>query len=182
MELLSNTMNKVKSTVKFDAGQIQILDIQGTVAIQQKDMVICIPYLSEKNTLFMQYKNVAPFELIKPEISKYITVMSEVVETTPEAALKTGLEKNYGIVLSENKKFEILQPIFINTSNTARYHICILPLMSYDYEQIYKEDSDAMIMKNSNVLINSSELNNYIIYDLISRYAIDLFKKEYSLF
>lgn len=182
MKLLSTIMNKVKSKVLFDADQKCILDIQGTIAIQQPDMVVCIPYLSEKNTIFMKYENVAPFELIRPEISKYITIMSEAITTTPEEALKTGLEKNYGIILDEKKKFEILQPIFINTTNTARYHICILPLMSYDYEQVRKDDTEAMIMKNSNVLINSNDLNNYIIYDLISRYCIDLFKKEFSLF
>lgn len=182
MELLSNTINKVKSEVLFEKNNFKLLDVQGTTAFQQKDMVICIPYLSERNIILMRYENVAPFELIRPEISKYITAMSTAIDTTPEEALKKGLEENFGIVLDEKKKFEILQPIFIDKHNTARYHICILPLMSYDYEQVRKNEVVAMEMKDNNVLINSNELNNYIVYDLISRYSVDLFKKEFSLF
>jgi hypothetical protein len=76
----------------------------------------------------------------------------------------------------------ILAPIFINKGNTARYHICILPLMEHQYEQLIPNEVEQLQMKNNNLIINISEINNLIIYDLITRYCIDLFKNHYSLF
>lgn len=182
MELLSNKMNKVKSSVIHDAGYLQLIDIQGYKAVKENDMVVCIPYLVESNTVLLRYENVPPFELVIPQIDKYVTVMSTVVEGDVLEALKKGLEKEFSIVLKDSKKPEILQPIFINKGNTAQYHICILPLMSYDYEMVREDDAKVMEMKDDNVAVNINEINNLIIYDLISRYTLDLFKKEYSLF
>lgn len=183
MELLSSVFNKVKSTELFNAEYLKVLDIDGYTAIQENDMVVCIPYLVESNTVLLRYENIPPFELVKPEVTKYINVMSSVITTTPEESLKAGLLKEFGIELNENKKVEILTPIFSNKGNTSRYHICILPLMSYDYQQIRIEDEIiTMGMKENNALINVTELNNVIVYDLITRYCIDLFKKEFSLF
>ena len=184
MELLSNKMNKVKSTVIHDAGYLKLIDINGYTAVKEDDMVVCIPYLIESNTILLRYENIPPFELVNPLIDKYITVMSKVVNEDGgvRESLSRGLEDEFGIVLKEAKSTEILQPIFINKGNTARYHICILPLMSYDYEMVRNEDAKQMEMKDGNIAININEINNIVIYDLISKYTIDLFKKEYSLF
>lgn len=184
MNILSNVMNKVPAKVEYDGGHLQILNINGFTAVQEKDMVVCIPYLVEQNKIIMRYEDVPTYNLIKPEMDKFITVMSTVMEKDefPKDALKRGLEKEFMIKLKDSCNPEILDPIFINKGNTAMYHICILPLMTYDYEQEKPSDDMVMEMKASNILININELNNYIIYDLITRYTMDLFKKEYSLF
>jgi len=182
MDLLSNIMNKIAPTVDYDGGYIKVLNINGYNAVQEKDMVVCIPYLVESNSLLLRYEHIPAFELVKPEIEKYITVMSTVVDNDVEESLRKGLEQQFSIILKDTKKPEILQPIFINKGNTARYHICILPLMSYDYEMVREDDAKVMEMKDNNIIVNINEINNLIIYDLISRYTIDLFKKEYSLF
>lgn len=183
MELLSSVFNKVKSTELFAKDYLRVIDIDGSTAIQELDMVVCIPYLVESNTILLRYENIPSFELVRPEITKFINVMSQPIDTTPEEALKKGLLDKFGIELNEKKKLEILTPIFSNKTNTSRYHICILPLMSYDYQQIRIEDEVVtMGMKENNALINITELNNVIVYDLITRYCIDLFKKEFSLF
>ena len=77
---------------------------------------------------------------------------------------------------------EIISPIFLNKGNTSRYHICILPLMNHNYEQIEPTEVEKLQMKNSNIVLNISEIKNIIIYDLISRYTLDIFKQHYSLF
>lgn len=183
MNLLSN-LEKRETKVTFDAGHLQILDIAGYTAIQEQDMVICIPYLVEKNQILLRYENIPSYNLKMPQIDKFINVMSTVIEKeeSPEDALRRGLAKEYGIKLSNNKKPEILTPIFLNKGNTASYHICILPLMSYDYEENIPTEIEELQMKESNIIIHINELKNIIIYDLISRYTVDLFKQHYSLF
>lgn len=183
MELLSN-IEKKETNVIFDAGHLQILDIAGYSAIQEQDMVICIPYLIEKNQILLRYENIPSYNLKKPEIDNFITVMSTVIEKeeTPDTALRRGLLKEFGLKLTNEYKSEILTPIFLNKGNTASYHICILPLMSYDYEEHIPSEVEQLDMKANNVIIHINELKNVIIYDLISRYTIDLFKQHYSLF
>ncbi len=182
MELLSN-LQKKEAKVAFDAGHLQVIDINGYTTIQEKDMVVCIPYLMEKNSILLRYENVPTFELIKPEVDKYINVMSTVIESheTSLDALKRGLISEFGLELTDCTP-EILSPIFINKGNTARYHICILPLMDHQYNQIEPNEVQKLEMKNTNIILNINQFNNVIIYDLISRYCLDLFKQHYSLF
>jgi hypothetical protein len=183
MELLSN-IEKSTPKVTFDAGHLQVLDIAGYTAIQESDMIVCIPYLIENNNILLRYENIPTYQIVRPEIDKYLTVMSTVMDKneTPLDTLKRGLLTEYGLKLTDNCKPEILTPIFINKGNTARYHICILPLMSYDFEQVQPSEVQALQMKSNNIILHITELKNVIIYDLITRYTIDLFKQHYSLF
>ena len=175
-------MNKVKPKDMYDAGQLKVIDVAGSIAVQEPDVVVCIPYLTEKNSILLKYENVPAFELVKPEIDKYVNAVAISIDNgeTPKDALRRGLLAEFGLQLKDAHSPEILTPIFIKKNNTSRYHVCILPLMSYDYEQV--QPNDELTMKSSNLVLNINELSNVIIYDLITRYAIDLFKKEYSLF
>lgn len=182
MELLSN-LQKKEAKVTFDAGHLQVIDINGYQAIQENDMVICIPYLVENNSILLRYENIPVFELVNPAIEKYLMVMSTVIDKheTPEEALNRGLLNEFGLKL-RNFSPEIIPPIFLNKGNTSRYHICILPLMQDNYEQVEPTEAQKLQMKNSNISLNIMDIKNVIIYDLISRYALDIFKQHYSLF
>jgi len=182
MELLSN-LQKKEAKVTFDAGHLQVIDINGYQAIQENDMVVCIPYLVEKNQILLRYEDVPVFQLVNPMIDKYVTLMSTVIDKneSPEDALNRGLLNEFGLKLKDINP-EIIAPIFLNKGNTSRYHICILPLMDHNYEQVEPTEVQKLQMKNSNISINIMEINNVIIYDLISRYTLDIFKQHYSLF
>ncbi len=182
MELLSNLMKQEPKTVQT-VNHIEVIDINGYTAIKEKDMVVCIPYLVEQNSILLRYENIPTFNLNRPEINKFVNVMSTVIDTheSPLDALKRGLLTEYSIQLKK-ENVEILNPIFINKGNTASYHICILPLMTYEYEMIQPTDVKELEMKDNNIILNIMELKNIIIYDLITRYCLDLFKQHYSLF
>lgn len=188
MELLSkNHKDKKEDTTKvlFDSGYLKVLDINNYHVVQEHDMLICIPYLVEENSILLRYEDIPTYTYIRPEIDKFICVMSETFEKneSPKDVLFRGLKEEFGIILNDKFQPEILTPIFANKANTAQYHICILPIMQYDYEQIIPTtDGSEHEKKSSNIKVNINELNNYIIYDLITRYTIDIFKKHYSLF
>ena len=46
---------KTKPKVLFESEYIKVLDIWGYKAIQENDMVICLPYIVEKNTILLKY-------------------------------------------------------------------------------------------------------------------------------
>jgi hypothetical protein len=185
MNFLSNLENKIQPKILHDTGYLKLVDINGYHVAQEKDMLICIPYLVEKNSILLRYEEVPPYEFVNPGVDRYVVVMSESFQSgeMPEDVLKRGLREEYGIVLKDKVKPEILSPLFVSKGNTARYFICILPLMEHDYEQ-HRPDGDGseFEMRAKNLIINIAELNNVIIYDMVTRYTVDLFKKYYSLF
>ena len=117
---------------------------------------------------------------LRRSATQLLTVIEK--HETPEEALKRGLALEFGLKLNETVKPEILAPIFLNKGNTASYHICILPLMEHDYTDFVPTGAQQLDMKANNVIIQLSELKNIVIYDLITRYTVDLFKQHYSLF
>lgn len=181
MELMSK-LQKKETKVLYDAGHFQVIDINGYVTVQEQDMVVCIPYFIEQKKIMLRYENIPSFELIQPGIEKYVNVMSTYInkEETPSDALKRGLKNEFGIEL-KNIKEEIYNPIFINKGNTAKYHICILPLMEHNYELVQTVEAKKLDMLNSNILININELPNLLIYDIITKYVLDIFKNNNAL-
>lgn len=181
MELMSNLQRTEAKTV-YDAGHFQVIDINGYVGVQEPDMVVCIPYLIEQKKIMLRYENIPTFQIVNPGIDKYVNVMSTTIEKheTPSDALKRGLSHEFGIEL-KNIQEQIFQPIFINKGTTARYHICILPLMEHNYQMLEPGEVQKREMINSNILIGLHELKNVVIYDLITKYVVDIFKNEYAL-
>lgn len=171
---------KAKPKVLFESEHIKVLDIWGYKAIQENDMVVCLPYLVEKNTILLKYEDISSYEYIEPLYEKWVVTMSHIINTDEEPidALKKGLLEEFGIELKDNITPEILQPIFITKGNTARYHICILPLMEHNYEQLEATEDKGI---SQLVGLSIKDINNVIIYDMITRYCLELFKKEYAL-
>jgi hypothetical protein len=164
---------------------IKVVDVDGISAVQEMDSVVCIPYLKESGKVLLRYEPVTSFQMINPTIEKYVTIMSETLKEneSPEDALRRGLKEEFGIHLEANVKVEILTPIFTSKGSTKRYHICILPLMNYEYEQQEPiTDGSVQEINSKNVALQLNEVNSIMIYDLITRYCLDLFKTHYSLF
>ena len=171
---------KTKPKVLFESEYIKVLDIWGYKAIQENDMVICLPYIVEKNTILLKYEDIPPYEFIESLYEKWVVTMSTVINSNEEPidALKRGLLNEFGIELKDNINPEILQPLFITKSNTARYHICILPLMEHNYEQLEATEDKGI---SQLVGLPIKDINNVLVYDMITRYCLELFKKEYAL-
>ncbi len=184
MKTLSS-IERVKPKLLFDSGHLKMMDINDWHFIDEQSMVICIPYFQEQNKILLRYEEIPPFTYKYPHIDKFITVMSETMEPgeTPEQTLIRGLKEEFGIELVNSVKPEIMNPIFSNKGCTAQYNICILPLMNLDYTlNTPTTDGSAFEKRAKSVEVHLSELNNVVLYDLVSKYALDMFKKHYSLF
>lgn len=183
MELLSKLKNK-KPKVIFEADDFQVLNVMGESKVQQKDKIVCLPYFTDKNELLFRYTENHTFNIKRPEIDKFIKVLTTTInkDESPNDALKRDLEDKFGLILEEQTHVEILPPIYLSEDNTCRIYFCVLPLTIADYEQIVPAEDKKMKMKNNNVSVHINELKNIIVYDLITRYTIDLFKHHYSLF
>jgi len=177
--------NKQEPKTLYENEFMKVIEVDGWSVVEEKDSVVCIPYLKETGKILLRYEPIPPFQLINPNVEKYVTIMSETMEEgeEPMDTLRRGLKEEFGIELNANVQAEILTPIFCNKGNTRKYHICILPLMNYDYHQMEPTtDGSEQEKKAQNVALQLNEINAVVIYDLITRYCIDLFKTHYSLF
>jgi hypothetical protein len=150
-----------------------------------RDKIICIPYFIEKLGILLKYKKNDKFNLVKPEIDKFISVLEcDILEhETPLEALKRVLKIEYGIMLKPDVEVEILLPIFMSTNSSVSCHICILPLMEHQYEEFVPTGvTDIKKKKEENILLPTKRINDIIVYDITTRYVIDLYKQHYSLF
>lgn len=182
MDLMSCTP-PTPTKVLFETPEVKVLDVNGQTVTQSSDVVICLPYLVERASLLFRYMPEKAFSLVNPNIDKYVTALNIKVQEgeTPVEAVKSGLKYVYGIEL---KNFEPeIQPAMFGTPGSAtRYHICILPLMNHNFEQIQPSESMKLQMMNSNVIFQTNELSNLIIYDILTKYTLDIFKDKYLLY
>jgi hypothetical protein len=186
MQNLSDIKNKRDNAKEiYDSGYLKVMEFDNYHFVKEKNMLICIPYFVEDNTILLRYENIPTYNYIYPEIEKYVTVMSESFEEneTPIEVLKRGLKEEFGLLLKKKEEdIDILTPIFNNKGNCSQYYICILPLMSFEYEQIeVKGDGSKHEETAQNIILGISDLKNVIVHDLISKYTLDIFKNSYSL-
>lgn len=175
MQLLSTLQSKKPKTI-FNTPQFDVLEINRENKIQQKPKLLVLPYFIEDATVLLRYENIDTFNISRPEIDKFVQICECEIESDKNDTLTVCLKEKFGLTLKNDAKPNFLNPIFLHKDNTTILHICILPLMSYMYEQEMTSDKD------SNIIVSLSDLNNVIFYDLTTKYIIDTFKSQFSLF
>lgn len=182
MELLSNLKNKQPKVI-FDADDFQVLNVHNSNKIQMTDIVVCLPYIAQSHELLLRYGVNDTYNIIRPEIDKFISVLQFKVEDKLDitSTIKTQVEDKFGLQINNDTEIEVLPPIFLFDQSTVRVHFCVLTLMEHNYELIVPTEDKQLKMKSNNISLHISELKNIIIYDLITRYTIDLFKSNYRL-
>lgn len=154
--------------------EANIIEVPTGSIVKMQDYLIVLPYFKETNRVLMKYTEVPAFKMSYPHIEKWITSAKFLLdgECTKESVF-AALTQHFG--LTTDVEPEIIGPIFIDDQCTTKFYISVLPLLEHEY-------SIEQVEEKKPIALNCSELSNYIIYDLPSRYCLDIFKKEYSLY
>lgn len=163
---------------------MQVINVEGWSAVSEKDMVVIIPFLQEYNQIIMRLEHVPPYKLKKPDVDKFLTVVSESIEPgeTPAEAVRRGLKEELGYGLREDFEIEISKPLFVSKGNTNSYYCCILSLMEHDYTEFTPttDGSDAEAMA-SNIKIDTKYINTLVTQDVITAYMLELLKNNLGI-
>jgi hypothetical protein len=168
-------MEEIKSTDLFTFnGNSKVIDVYGKEIVKMPDYLIVLPYFKETNKVLMKYTEIPAFKYSFPHIDKWITAAKYSLkgECNKESVIN-AVKENFGMTIDIEP--EILGPIFVDDMCTTKCYVCVLPLLEHEY-------SIEPVLEKKPVALNCSELANYIIYDLPSKYCLDVFKKEYSLY
>jgi len=175
---MENHTVKPKYTVISKISEsLEIVDLWGSQVIKPEDKVAYIPYLKEQGKILLKYKDIPAFQLKYPLIDKWLTVgQIGSVKTNIKESLAEGLVKDFGLTLVESYEPEICNPIFLSTDSCGEYYICILPLMEDEF--VISQPQDGIPV----AALSYGDLNSYMTYDMVTKYAMDLFRAKYSLF
>lgn len=152
-------------------------------AVREKDMAIVLPYLVERNSVILRYEVVPPYEAKYPTTEKFITIVSGGIEDGEDAnaTIRRELVEECGIKLDDSVNLEISKPLFVSKGNMATYSVCILPLMEHQYDIVRPtgDGSKNEALSNS-IHVPVSSLSNIRCYDLITKYMLDKFLKDFT--
>ncbi len=155
-------------------GNSKVIDVMGKEIVKMPDYLMVLPYFKETNRILMKYTEVPAFQVSFPHIEKWITAAKFLLEgECNKACVENAVKENFGMTFEIEP--EIIGPIFIDDMCTTKMYVCVLPLLEHEY-------AIEPVAERKPVALNCSELPNYIIYDLPSKYCLDVFKKEYSLY
>lgn len=190
MEKFTKQTKQIKETAEennktlWENDYMKVLEVEGWTVVEEKDMVVTIPYLVEYNQVVLRLEDVPPFKLKYPEMDHFVTCVSGSMEKgeTPKETLLREVKEETGIVIKEDYAVEFARPLFSSKGNTAQYHICILPLYEKDYYEVIPQgDGSASESKSKNIKLDVKYLNNITTNDLITTHLISLLKKYINM-
>lgn len=174
----------VESAVQWDGGNMQVLKIEEWDVLQERDMVIALPYIVAYNQIVVRSEHIPPYTVRFPGTANFLTLMSGSIEEgeEPAAALRRELEEECGIVLRDMYKPDKLAELMVFKGGTAKYHIYILPLKEKDYTQVaIKTDGTQSEAKSSCVYVPIVKLKGLKPVDIVTAYVLEVFNRDYRV-
>lgn len=180
MDFLSNFKKKEIKEL-YNSNNIKITNIDGTDIIEEPDKVVILPYYVSKRGILLRYENIQAFESKQKGVLHYLTVLTSNVENDDvKGTVIKSLIDVYGIKLY-NEDITITNPIFITNTQSSKVYFVFVNLYDGKYEEIVVSDFKQLEFKDKNAFVSLDSLNNTIIYDLLSTYSLNMFKKDIVL-
>jgi 8-oxo-dGTP pyrophosphatase MutT (NUDIX family) len=162
----------------------KIISFEGWNILSESDMVVCIPYLTERNKFIIRHEYIPTFKYREGQ-EYHTTVISGTIENdeTPENCLFRELEEEAGIVINPDYQIkEYLPPLFVSKGNTNKYHPFIIPLAEKDFTEVkIKGDGSVAEKKSKSILLDTKYINNLFPSDLITNFMLEKFKNYLNI-
>jgi hypothetical protein len=172
-----------KDKVIYKDDHIKIIDFEDYSIIQEKDTVICIPYLIETNQIVLRYEYIPSFKHADGQ-EYHITTIGGSVEKgeSNERALLRELEEEAGIVLRDDFEIEFMKPLFKTKAHDNKYIPCIITLSEKDYHEIKPPgDGSKLEAKSKSVKVDVKYIKSLNSSDLITDYMIEKVKQYINI-
>src|SRR5574343_272598 len=178
----TNNIKKEKEPLfKNDYGRI--IDFEDWTIYDDRDIVVCIPYLIEENKFILRHEYVPTYKYADGQ-EYHIVLVGGGIENgeSTEKALLRELEEEAGIVLRDDYKIEMLKPLFISKGHANKYYPCILTLNERDYHEVVaKGDGSKIEQMSQPVKVDIKFLNKINASDLITEYMLILLKQHVNI-
>ena len=180
-------VNKNEPQIKYD-GYLKVIEYKDYEFVVENDMVVILPYLVDESSIVLRHEYIPTYQYHYKDsndyknITNFLTVVSGTVEKgeSLKNTIRRELFEESGIVLSSMYNFDIEKSLFLNKSNTAQYHICILELRYNDYKVTTPPGDGSKCEKLSrSVNISLGDIDDIKTHDLITDYMLNKFRLDY---
>jgi 8-oxo-dGTP pyrophosphatase MutT (NUDIX family) len=174
---------KVQDDALYKGNYLKVIDLEGWEIVEEKDMVICVPYLVNQNKVILRLEDIPPYKKRFKNEQKFFTVMSGCIEEgeSKEDTLKRELEEECGIQLLPHARFEFMQPLMVSKGNIAQFNICLLAISDNDYVEVKAKGDGSKHEVNSGIVkINARDMGRVRCADIITSYTLNLMLQQYG--
>lgn len=177
--------DKKKSSDKilFEKDYLTVKSHDNWLYIEESDSVCVLPILIEENKVLLRMEIIPPFQVIDGR-EHHLTCISGTIEEgeNPEECLTRELEEEAGIVLRDNIVVEIFDVLYKSKSGSSRFHLCILPISIYQYDEVIaKGDGSKTEDMSKTVKVSASNLKNLAPSDVVTKLLIEEAKKYLNI-
>lgn len=180
MEKFSKLEKKKDSTKEgeqpiFQNDQIKIKKINDSVYLEEKDQIVCIPYLTAYNQVIFKQEHNTVYESIDGQ-ELHISPLSAYIsdEYDMKWELMKLLETKVGLVVRDKYPFEFENPLFESKNSTKRIFFAIVPLTETDYHQVLVQNK---LTETKLIKIDAKYLKNLYPSDILTEMALDKVKR-----
>jgi 8-oxo-dGTP pyrophosphatase MutT (NUDIX family) len=173
-----------KDKILYSDSHFKIIQYENWSIIKEKDVVVCIPYLIEKNQIILRYEYIPTFKYVNGQ-EYHVTLVGGNIELgeTPNRAILRELEEEAGIVLREDFELEDMKPLFMNKGIANKYYPYILTLTERDYHEVIAKGDGSKEEKMSKcVKVDIKYINSLNTSDLITDYMLLKLKEYLNLY
>jgi 8-oxo-dGTP pyrophosphatase MutT (NUDIX family) len=180
---LGKKKTKKENNVLFDAESMKIVKSGGWNFIEEPDNVCVLPIIIENNEILLRME-VIPSYQSKDGQDYHLTCISGTIEEgeKPEECLIREMEEEAGLILRDSVVIEFFDVLYKSKSGSSRFHLCILPLNYYQFEEtIAKGDGSKTEELSKTVRVNIKNIKNLFPSDIVTKLLLEEGKKYLNI-
>ena len=114
----------------------------------------------------------------------HLTCISGTVEDgeSLESCIRRELQEEAGILVRDNIKIEIHDSLYKSKTQSSKFHLCILPLSLYEYDEVLATgDGSETESLSKTVAIDIKDINRLFPSDIVTRLLLNDVKKYMNI-
>lgn len=174
---------KSKDKLLYDAESMEIVSYKGWNFVKEPDSVCIVPLVVEENKMYLRMEVIPPYQL-KDDQDFHLTCISGTIEEgeSPEKCVIRELEEEAGMVLKDNVKIEFFDVLYKSKSQSSRFHLSILPLNIYDFDEVVaKGDGSDTEKLSRTVEVDMKNINRLFPSDIVTKLLLEEVKKYMNI-